>query len=199
MQGKGHDLDKLQRPEVRRRRIDRLLAEGQAATTDHPGGTLLAHLHRTGDTLAAWGAPDWLVDAARVHAAYGTDGFPDPMAGATTDTVTAAIGARGERFVARYCNCDRQASYPTFVSEAPVTVDRSDGSRTPLSAVELRAFAELTIANELDVFAHAPEIAVRHRAAAEALFRSWFPVIGEPAREAVRTWASAGARARREA
>jgi pimeloyl-ACP methyl ester carboxylesterase len=187
----AHILAHLQRPDVRRRRIDRFLAQSGAATTDHPGGTLLAHLHRTGDTLATWGAPDWLVDAARVHAAYGTDGFPDTMVGASRDAITAVIGARGERFVARYCSCDRKASYPTFASDAPRTVDRGTGRPTPLSGPELRGFAELTIANELDVFAHAPDIDARHGAETAALFRTWLPLIGEPAREAVRTWVRA--------
>lgn len=180
----------LQAPIVRRRRIDLFLADSQAATIDHPGGTLLAHLHRTGDTLEAWGAPDWLVDAARVHAAYGTEGFPHPLDGADRETLTAVIGARGERFVARYCNCRRQDSYATFATNAPVTIDRHTGRTSPLTAVEVRAIAELTVANELDVFAHAPALAARHAAEAAALFESWLPVVGGPAKAAVGSWGS---------
>jgi pimeloyl-ACP methyl ester carboxylesterase len=178
----------LQEPRVRRRRIDHFLAESQAAATADPGGTLVAHLHRTGDTLETWGAPDWLVDAARVHAAYGTDGFLGPMSAASRETLTAVIGIRSEQFVARYCSCDRDRSYPTFVTAAPATIDRRTGRRAPLTATGLRATAELTIAKELDVFAHAPAIVARHGADSAALFRTWLPLIGGPARAAVESW-----------
>jgi len=178
----------LKEPGVRRRRIDRFLAASQAAATPHPGGTLLAHLHRTGDTLETWGAPDWLVDAGRVHAAYGTDGFAGSITGASRETLAAVTGTRCEHFVARYCSCSREVSYPTFVTDAPATIDRRTGRRVPLTATEVRAIAELTIANELDVFGHAPAIFARHGAEALALFRTWLPLIGEPARAAVESW-----------
>ena len=176
-------------PRVRRRRIDEFLARSGAGSTAHPGGTLLSHLHRTADTLESWGASGWLVDAARLHAAYGTDGYPHPVHGADRATLVALAGARTEALVARYCNCDRQDSYPTFVTDAPSTVDRHTGRRTPLTGTELRAFAELTIVNELDVFAHAPDIAAQQGEAAAKLFRSWLPLVSEPARDAVqRLW-----------
>ena len=178
----------LQEPRVRRRRIGRFLAESQAAATAHPGGTLVAHLHRTGDTLETWGAPDWLVDAGRVHAAYGTDGFAGSISGASRETLAAVTGTRCEHFVARYCSCSREVSYPTFVTDAPATIDRRTGRRVPLTATEVRAIAELTIANELDVFGHAPAIFARHGAEALALFRTWLPLIGEPAQAAVESW-----------
>ena len=180
----------LRRPDVRRRRIDRFLTDAGADATEHPGGTLRAHLQRTGDTLRDWGAPAWLEDAGRVHAAYGTDGHPHSMGGARPATVRAVVGARSERLVGLYCRCDRARSYPTFLSDTPAIVDRDTGLATPLSAADLRAFAELTIANELDVLARAPDLAARHGAAAEALFRSWLPLVGEPARAAVRSRAA---------
>jgi len=178
----------LQEPRVRRRRIDHFLAESQAAATADPGGTLVAHLHRTGDTLETWGAPDWLVDAARVHAVHGTDGFLGPMSGTSRETLTATIGIRSEHFVARYCSCDRDRSYQTFVTDTPATIDRRTGRRAPLTATGLRATAELTIAKELDLFAHAPAIVARHGADSAALFRTWLPLIGGPARAAVESW-----------
>src|SRR4029079_13032326 len=52
-----------------------LIARG-AAELRHPGGTLLAHLRRTHDTLAGWGARPALRLAGLAHATYGTDGFP---------------------------------------------------------------------------------------------------------------------------
>jgi len=41
---------------------------------------------------------------------------------------------------------------------------------------------------ELDVFAHAPAIVARHGADSAALFRTWLPLIGGPARAAVESW-----------
>jgi pimeloyl-ACP methyl ester carboxylesterase len=175
-------------PRVRRRRIAEFLARSGTGSTAHPGGTLLSHLHRTADMLESWGASDWLVDAARLHAAYGTDGYPHPVHGADRATLVALAGARTEAFVARYCNCDRQGSYPTFLTDTPSTVDRHTGHRTPLTGSDLRAFAELTIVNELDVFAHAPDLAARHADEAAELFQSWLPLVSERARVAVQSW-----------
>ena len=182
----------LREPQVRRRRIHEFLDRTGACTTEHPGGTLLSHLHRTADTLQGWGAPDWLVDAARLHAAYGTDGFPQPMQNATRAALIAVAGPSAEAFAALYCSCDRHASYPTFLTDAPVTVDRHDGHATPLPPTELRAFAELTIANELDVFDHSPELAARHAQETARLFQTWLPLVSEPARRAVVAWARNG-------
>ena len=182
----------LQDAAVRRRRIDEFLSRAGAGTTEHPGGTLLAHLHRTADTLQRWGAPDWLVDAAQLHAAYGTDGFPRPMQNATRPALTAVAGPRAEAFVALYGACNRQDSYPTFVTDTPVVVDRHDGHKTPLTPADLRAFAELTIANELDVFDQSAEIAARYAHGAAQLFHTWLPLISEPARDAVLAWSRSG-------
>lgn len=180
----AHLVGHLQDASVRRRRIGRFLDDVGAAETPHPGGTLLAHLHRTGDLLESWGAAAWVVDAARVHAAYGTDGFAPAMAGVDRQALIAVAGARSEELVARYGNCSREQSYPTFVTDAPALIDRRTGRRTPLDQPELRAFIELTMANEIDVFAHAPEVAAAHGAGMAALFRRWLPLVGEPARMA---------------
>ncbi|NUK39308.1 hypothetical protein HRW12_37470, partial [Streptomyces lunaelactis] len=52
-----------------------LLRKFGAESLDHPGGTLLAHLQRVKDHLAAWGARPALQLAGLCHAFYGTDGF----------------------------------------------------------------------------------------------------------------------------
>lgn len=181
-------LGELDEPAVRRRRIDHLLATTEAASAVHPGGTLLAHLHRTADSLEAWGAPSWVADAGRVHAAYGTDGFADGLPGSHRAILVAAVGARAERLVSLYCACDRRASYPTFLSASPAVVDRRSGERSPLAPAELAAFAELTVANELDVLQRSPEIAAAHGAELAALFASWRPLLSAPARRAVEAW-----------
>lgn len=182
----------LRDPQVRRRRIHEFLDRAGAGTTEHPGGTLLSHLHRTADTLQGWGAPEWLVDAARLHAAYGTDGFPQPMQYATRAALIAVAGRGAEGFAALYCNCNRGDSYLTFLTDTPVTIDRNDGHKTRLTPTELRAFAELTIANELDVLEHSPEIAARSAQETARLFQTWLPLVSEPARRAVVAWARYG-------
>jgi pimeloyl-ACP methyl ester carboxylesterase len=178
-------LAQLDERAVRRRRIDHLLAATAAASSEHPGGTLLDHLHRTADTLEAWGAPSWVADAGRLHAAYGTDGFPAGLPGAPRSALIAAAGSRAERLVALYCACDRGASYPTFLSSGPAIVDRRSGERIAISPDELGAFAELTVANELDVVERSPEIAAVHGAELAALFASWRPLVRPPVRRAI--------------
>lgn len=178
-------------PRVRRRRIERFLADAGAARTDHPGGTLLDHLHRTGTTLEQWGAPDWVVDAGRVHAAYGTDGFPHAMPGASRDRLLDVIGHRAERLVHLYATAARDRSYPTFTGEAPTVVDRQTGEWTALDRETLRALAELTVANELNVFAHSPELLARHGAKAATVFRSWKPLLGARAGADLDAWLTA--------
>jgi pimeloyl-ACP methyl ester carboxylesterase len=178
--------------DVRRRRIDALVHAGGAAQIDHPGGTLADHLHRTGGVLASWSAEPWVVDAGRLHAAYGTDAFPHSLPGATPDRVVAAVGARSERLVDLYCHCRRAESYPTFLGAAPRVVDRRDGTHRALDRTQLRAFAELTVANELDVLAHAPDLLARHGPALAKLFVNWLPVVGPQARAAIEDWIRAG-------
>lgn len=178
-------------PRVRRRRIDRFLADARAARTDHPGGTLLDHLHRTGTKLEEWGALDWVVDAGRVHAAYGTGGFPHAMLEASRDRLVDVIGHRAERLVHLYGTAARSRSYPTFTGEAPTVVDRRTGERTALDRETLCAFAELTVANELDVFAHSPELLARHGTRAATTFRPWKPLIGARAGAELDAWLAA--------
>ncbi len=138
--------------------------------------------------LADWGAEPWLVDAGRLHAAYGTDGFPHPLPGATPEKVVATVGARSERLIDLYCHCRRSDSYPTFLGAAPAVIDRRDGARHRLDRVQLRAFAELTVANELDVLAHAPDLQERHGPALAKLLASWRPLVGQQTRAAIDGW-----------
>lgn len=184
----GHVVGLLRDPRVRARRIENHLRRAGADTIPHPGGDLLSHLRRTAATLADWDAAAWVVDAAHVHAAYGTDGFPDGLPSVTRDSLLSVVDARAEALVERYCSCDRAASYPTFHTPEPVHVHRVTGRRTAFTGDQLRAFAELTIANELDVFTHSPELAARHAHDAMRLFARWSPIVRAPARRAVRNW-----------
>ncbi|WP_410626749.1 alpha/beta fold hydrolase [Amycolatopsis sp. cmx-8-4] len=177
-------LDHLSSPPVRRRRIDWLLDAGEVSDIPHPGGTLRAHLDRTADTLEAWGAPAWLVDAGRLHAARGTDGFPAGILGLTSAAILAAAGAEAEQFVALYGRCDRARSYPTLHTGSPKIFDRHTFEALHVPPEQVRAFAELTAANELDVVRHSRSIATEHGLALSRLFTRWEPLLSAGAREA---------------
>jgi hypothetical protein len=153
-----------------------------AAGRHHPSGTLDDHLERVGGTLESWLAPDWVVDAGRLHAIYGTDGLPPAFAGVHPAFVRSAVGAKAEQLIALYCRCDRALSYSTLASRSPTIVDRSTGERQALTGEQLRAFMELTVANELDVLTRDDEIAARHGGSLARLFSRWIPFLSEPAR-----------------
>lgn len=173
-------------PAARRRRIDDFLVGAGADAIPHPGGTLRDHLHRTADLLAEWDAPGWVVDAGRLHAAYGTDGFAPALASpGDRRVVEGVVGARAERLIHLYDCCDRSESYPTLGSPDPVVVDRWTGVHHRPPADQLRWFLELTVANELDVIAHNPAIRAEHGPSLAALFERWRPQLGTGARAAV--------------
>ena len=96
-----------------RRRADRLLRRCGAATLEHPGGLLLAHLERVARILEDWRADGVLQAAGLCHACYGTDGFGVPLL--TLDErseLAETIGDDAEAVVYRYASCDRSATYP---------------------------------------------------------------------------------------
>jgi len=60
-----------------------------------------------------------------------------------------------------------------------------------LNRETLRAFAELTVANELDVFAHSPELLARRGPKAAMVFRSWKSLVGARAGAELDAWPAA--------
>jgi hypothetical protein len=168
-----------------------LLTERGANTLAHPGGTLLAHLERVHATLRSWGVPDAVALAGLTHAAYGTDGFPQPLLELSERaTLRAAIGEDAERIVYAYCGCDRDAVYPRLSLADPVFRDRFTGLDHHLDAAGLRAFADLTAANEIDVVTHNVEIMAGAGTALWSLFTRMRDHLSEPAwRACVATFA----------
>ncbi|BFO18235.1 hypothetical protein SHKM778_46230 [Streptomyces sp. KM77-8] len=105
-----------------------LLRKLDAAALDHPGGTLLAHLIRVRERLAAWGARPALQLAGLCHAFYGTDGFPTGLLPIDRRSELAAvIGAEAEELVYVYAGCDRDASYPSLAQVDARFRDRFTG------------------------------------------------------------------------
>ena len=134
-----------------------LLAYG-ADRIDHPGGTLHAHLVRVAQTLADWGAAEDVRLAGLCHATYGTDGFDQALlAVEERKKLRDVIGAAAEALVYLYAACDRRAVYPRLDGRAPVEfTDRFAQTIQTVDEPQLRAFLEITAANELDVLARQP-------------------------------------------
>jgi catechol 2,3-dioxygenase-like lactoylglutathione lyase family enzyme len=158
-------------------RIKKFLLDRGAGQLPHPGGTLYEHLVRVAALLAGWGADQDLQVAGLCHACYGTDGYPDVLLGlAERPLLTALAGVRAESLVYLYGSCDRAAVYPALGKDGPVPFcDRFTGrTRTPAER-DIRAFTELTAANELDVMWHNPALAAQHGAALRHLFAAARP------------------------
>lgn len=165
--------------------VEFLLARG-ALDVDHPGGTLLAHLQRTHDTLLDWGARPALRLAGLAHAAYGTDGFPEPLIDISArPNLIYLIGPEAEEIVYHYGSCDRTFSYPTLAGGRPRLRDRFTGKVARPEPRLIGDFVELTIANELDVLSHNDELRAQYGTGLHNLFNAWCVHASEPANAAV--------------
>lgn len=160
-----------------------------AADMPHPGGTLLQHLVRVSDRLAEWGAPPAVQVAGLCHATYGTDGFAPSLLDLSDRAVLAElIGERAEALVYLYASCDRSVTYPRLRGgEEPVFRDRFADADCRPAPGELRAFLDITAANELDVFRHNEDLATRYGPAFYQLLESVRPLLSAAAWNAVRS------------
>ena len=128
-----------------------------AATLEHPGGTLLAHLQRTAATLERWGAAPELVVAGLAHATYGTDGFPPALAPLDErHLVRQVLGSTAEEIVYRYCASDRGVTWGHLADDQVPYRDRFTGEECAVGGDDLRAYWTLTTANELDLVPRLP-------------------------------------------
>lgn len=148
-----------------------LLAHG-ADGVDHPGGTLYDHLVRVGGVLAEWEAAEAVRLAGLCHATYGTDGFDQALLDLRDRSVLRdVIGAEAEALVYLYASADRRAVYPRLDGHAPVEfTDRFARQISPVEEPALRAFLEITAANELDVLARQPVMLAEYGPSLLALF-----------------------------
>ncbi|MFI6866971.1 DUF6817 domain-containing protein [Nocardia sp. NPDC050406] len=145
------------------REAERLLRDRGAEEIPHPGGTLLAHLVRVAEVLDSWGADLDIQLAGLCHAAYGTDGFNQSLLEITErERLSALIGPRAESLVYLYGSCDRSVVYPRLDSGSVLFRDRFTGADHQPADADLRAFMEITVANELDVLSHNVELASQH-------------------------------------
>ncbi|MGW3495945.1 VOC family protein [Streptomyces sp. NPDC001020] len=167
-------------------RVESFLRDRGAADMPHPGGTLLEHLGRVRRLLADWGADPVIQMAGLCHATYGTDGFDQWLQSATErHLLTELIGDRAEALVYLYASCDRGAVYPQLGAAQPVVFrDRFTGTEHVPNEADLRAFMEITAANELDVMAHNDELASRYGAELYRIFTRSADLLSTAARNA---------------
>lgn len=159
-------------------RVRQFLLDHGAAQIDHPGGTLFAHLCRVADRLADWDATSDVVLAGLCHAVYGTDGFPTALTPpGERGELAEVIGVAAEKIVYLYGSCDRGATYPLFVGAGPVAFhDRFTGAVREAEDAQVRAFVEISAANELDVVPHSENFEPHYGSALLELFtraRHW--------------------------
>lgn len=149
---------------VRRSEVNDFLLSHGAARLSHPGGTLYEHLCRVADLLASWGASAAVETAGLCHACYGTDGYNKALLQAGERARLAAlIGRDAESLVYLYGSCDRAVVYPHLGDDGPVVFrDRFTGRVSTPPEDDVRAFAALTAANELDVICHNPSLATQY-------------------------------------
>ena len=165
-----------------------MLASHGAARIAHPGGTLLAHLERVHTLLAQWGARPALRLAGLCHAFYGTAGFAVALGDPSRrDELAAVIGEEAERLVYFYASCDREFSYRHLAQPAGPFKDRFAGRVLHPDVSLRRDFAELTVANELDIVAVNPDLRAQAGPALLGLFTSWRDLLSDPARKSVQT------------
>lgn len=149
-----------------------LLSERAAGSIEHIEGDLLSHLERTAALLAQWGADETLALAGLCHAAYGTDGFAMSLLTlAEREVLAQAIGSQAEHLVYTYDACDRDHLYSRLGS-APAAEfrDRFTAAVRTMPESELRAFVELTFANELELASRIPAFAARYGDSLRELF-----------------------------
>jgi uncharacterized protein (TIGR00369 family) len=169
--------------------IEALVSRG-AEDIPHPGGTLLAHLRRVHGLLAEWGARPALRLAGLCHAYYGTDGFPTALGDISRrDQLAAIVGAQAEQLVYFYASCDRRFCYPHLAEAAGPFKDRFTGTVLipPLSS--RRDFAELTVANELDVMLANADLMAQHGPGLRELLSSWKTLLSDAAWRAAQSLA----------
>ena len=149
---------------------------------EHPGGTLLHHLVRVSARLAGWAAPPEMIAAGLMHAAYSTDGFDTALL--TVDErplLRDVIGTAAEELVYRYGATDRRPFYRQLGQGMVVWTDRFTGSSVTLDPPDVAPLVELTVANELDVVEHAPDLREEYGEALLALFTRARPAISDAA------------------
>jgi hypothetical protein len=147
----------------------------------HFNGSLAEHLIGTEARLRNWNCDEFICRAGLFHAAYGTDGFGQALVPHTLrDRVADLIGADAEALVYLYCACDRKAFYPRLGAENQFMLpNRFNGTEDRISETTLRAFCELTLANETDIAAGNKQFRMQYGAQLMKLFKKMSGIVRE--------------------
>lgn len=157
--------------------IGRLMRERGAHRIEYPGGTLDDHLTRVQQGLAHLGAPYEVQLAGRVHAVYGTDGFDVALLDLEERSLLAGlIGADAERLVYRYGACDRERTWDSLAETGRIW-DRFTGTSDVLDHGGLRAFADLSLTNEMDIAEHSADLVERYGGYFRRMTTAWTPLL----------------------
>lgn len=157
--------------------IAELLRSRGAEDVAHPGGTLGGHLRRVQQRLSQLGAPEPVQLAGRAHAVYGTDGFTLSLLTLDERPMLAGIiGQEAEQLVYRYGACDRKRTWDALPDTRQVR-DRFTDACDELDTGELRAFADLSIVNEVDVAENSQEFLDRYGDYFRRLTAAWAPLL----------------------
>ncbi|MFF5294626.1 DUF6817 domain-containing protein [Paractinoplanes globisporus] len=155
--------------------LEWLRARG-AESIPHAGGSLYEHLGRVSARLAGHGAAPASCLAALTHAAYGTDGFPVVLLDVSERaTLRGLIGVEAEEMVYLYGGCDRGRTWRALPATKLIWSRFTGHSASPTPA-ELRAFVDLSIVNELDVYERSAEIAAKAGDYFRSVFPTWEPL-----------------------
>jgi hypothetical protein len=157
-----------------------------AARFAHVNGTLEQHLYATMRLLRRWGNRGPVCVAGLYHAVYGTGGIAGRLAGLDARTAIAeVIGKEAEALAYLYGACDRERFHPRIGTASQSTfVDRFTNGEYEISEAELRAFCEMTVANELELAEASASFRDRHRAELRRLFARMGGLISDAARDA---------------
>ncbi|MBM2622405.1 hypothetical protein JIG36_43575 [Actinoplanes sp. LDG1-06] len=157
-------------------RVRAWLRDRGAESIPHAGGSLYEHLGRVHERLRghALGEDEQL--AGLTHAAYGTDGFPVVLLDVTArQELRDLIGPAAEALVYRYGGCDRDRTWRALPQTQTVWSRFTGHAESPTPA-EVRAFADLSIVNELDVYERSDEIAAKAGDYFRSVFPTWAPL-----------------------
>nr|WP_296074360.1 hypothetical protein [uncultured Actinoplanes sp.] len=153
------------------------LRRRKADEVPHAGGSLYEHLLRVRERLAGHRLSEPEQLAGLTHAAYGTDGFAVTLLDVTERrTLRELIGPVAEAMVYRYGGCDRGRTWRALPATGEIW-SRFTGHVEAPTPDELRAFADLSIVNELDVYERSPEIAEKAGDYFRSVFPTWEPIV----------------------
>ena len=150
----------------------------------HLNGTLEAHLLGTERLLRRFGNEEAVCLAGLYHAVYGTDGITGalmPPGDEARSSVAALIGDEAESLAYLYGACDRERFHPRIGTPSQrLFADRFVNTSYWIDDMQLRAFCEISVANEVELGRVNPFFAVRH--ARELPLFAWMrPLVTEAA------------------